>query len=112
MKQLLPNRMSNLFFTAPFNCCTTVEIVGACIAPTAATVLLPAKNQAFPPHLFTLLYYIFPQITPPIHSARMAAAAPRAKMDMAVGKMGRRGSLGAAVPTQSRAAFFACCSSS
>ena len=75
-------------------------------APTSATLPLPAKTQAF-----HLLYYIFLQITPPIHSARMAAAAPRAKMDMAVGKMGRRGSLGAAVPTQSRAAFFACCSS-
>ena len=105
-----------------------IRTVGACIArprhcadrnrrtangrPYGCKFAASGKNAAFPPHFFTLFYSFFPQITPPIQSARMAAAAPRAKMDMAVGKMGCRGSLGAAVPTQSRAAFFACCSSS
>ena len=68
------------------------------------------QNAGF--HLFTLHDYLLPQITPPIHSARMAAAAPRAKTDMAVGKMGRRGSGGSAVPTKSWASFWACRSSS
>ena len=90
------------------------------LAATSAGLLVPAENRifhlirlaslstfparrrlekTFSPYFFTLPFSFFPQITPPTHRARMAAAAPRAKTDMAGRKTGCRGSGGAALPT-------------